>query len=287
MNNLALRLIFAAVAMPVIFFCLWWADWTRVVLMCFLGAVGAWEWSRMVSKAYPGPNMVIVAPLSTVLLTLGWVFDSGHFFGLPPVSGLIGLVALVVVSLYMVIAFIKVDIKILFPWWVTQLGGPLYLGLWGGLAVLILGSGHGLQYSYKFIVVMTAMWSCDTIAYFVGKFLTNRFVFGHHLMAPQISPKKTWEGAIGGTLFTMGWVAFWAIPAFNYTWPKGLVLGLALAIAGQAGDLLMSALKRWTNTKDASQIFVGHGGVLDRCDSFYFAVPMFVLFSGFFSGILS
>ena len=287
MSNLALRLIFAAVAIPVVFFCLWWADWTRVALMVFLGAVGAWEWSRMVSKMYLGPNIAILAPLSAAALTLGWVFTSGHFFGLPPVPGLIGFIALIVVCLYIAIAFAKVNIENLFPWFLMQLGAPMYLGLWGGLSVLILGSGHGVEHSYKFILVMTAMWGCDTFAYFVGKFLTNRFIFGRHLMAPQISPKKTWEGAIGGTLFTMGWVAFWAIPVFEYSWYKGLVLGFVLAIAGQAGDLLMSALKRWSGTKDASQIFVGHGGVLDRGDSFYLAAPMLVLLSEFFNGILS
>ncbi|HOG69143.1 MAG TPA: phosphatidate cytidylyltransferase, partial [Fibrobacteraceae bacterium] len=71
MSNLAQRLIFAAVAIPVVFFCLWWADWTRISLMVFLGAVGAWEWSRMVSKIYSGPSMQIFAPLSAAALTLG------------------------------------------------------------------------------------------------------------------------------------------------------------------------------------------------------------------------
>lgn len=285
MSNLAQRLIFAAIAIPVVFFCLWWADWTRISLMVFIGAVGAWEWSRMVSKMYQGPNMALIAPLSAALLTLGWVFTSGNFFGLPPVSGLIGLVVLVVVCLYIAIAFAKVEIEHLFPWFIMQLAAPLYLGLWGGLSILILGSGHGLEFSYKFILVMTAMWGCDTVAYFVGKFLTNRFIFGHHLMAPQISPKKTWEGSIGGTLFTVIWVAFWSIPVFNYSWCKGLVLGFILAIAGQSGDLLMSALKRWSGTKDASQIFMGHGGVLDRGDSFYLAAPILVLLSDFFNRI--
>src|SRR5574344_1998473 len=287
MSNLTVRILFAVIAIPVVFFCLWFGDVTRLLLMCFIGGAGAWEWARMVSKMYKGPDMRAVAPVTTVLLTLGWIFQSGKFFGLPAVPGLEGLVLLAVVAAYIAIAYAKVETEHLFPWWLLQIGAPAYLGLWGGLNIFLLGSGHGLEHSYKFILVMTAMWGCDTFAYFVGKFLTNRFIFGRHLMAPQISPKKTWEGAIGGTIVTMGWVAFWAIPVFQYSWYKGLVLGLVLAIAGQAGDLLMSALKRWSGTKDASQIFVGHGGVLDRGDSFYLAAPMLVLLSEFFNGILS
>ena len=285
MSNLTQRLIFAAVAIPVVFFCLWWADWTRITLMVLLGAIGAWEWSRMVSKKYNGPNMSIVAPFSAIVLTLGWAFSSGRFFNLPPVAGLLGFLVMIIVALYMFIAFAKVHIDELFPWFVMQLSAPLYLGLWGGLSLLILGSGHGLEHSFKFILVMTTMWAGDSVAYFVGKFLTNNFFIGHHLMAPQISPKKTWEGAVSGTVFSMFWVAVWSPLVFEFSWLKGLALGLILAIAGQSGDLLMSSLKRWSATKDASQVFFGHGGVLDRGDSFYLAAPTLVLLSHFYSGI--
>ena len=71
----------------------------------------------------------------------------------------------------------------------------------------------------------------------------------------------------------------------QFTWVTAIVLGFVLTVAGQAGDLLMSALKRWSGTKDSGNLFVGHGGVLDRCDSFYLAAPMLYLLLDFFKNI--
>ncbi|MDR1759411.1 MAG: phosphatidate cytidylyltransferase [Fibrobacter sp.] len=282
MSNLKVRILFSLVAIPVVFICLWWNDASRLALMCFIGSVGAWEWARMISKKYEAePSMKVLAPLTTLALTLAWIFSSGEFFGLPAVPGLVGFILLLVLALYIGVAFVKVNVDSLFPWCCLQLGAPLYLGLWGGLNVFLLGSGHGLEHSYKFILVMTAMWGCDTFAYFVGK------AVGKHKMAPQISPKKTWEGAFGGTIFTIIWMCIWAKPVFGFGLEKSILLGIVLAVAGQVGDLLISTLKRWTSTKDSSQIFPGHGGVLDRGDSFLMAAPVIVLLFEFVNGVLA
>lgn len=85
---------------------------------------------------------------------------------------------------------------------------------------------------------------------------------------------------------TMAFVAYFAPGALasfgvQITLPIGLALGFLIAMAGQAGDLLMSALKRWSGTKDSGTIFVGHGGVLDRFDSFFLAAPTLVLLMEF------
>jgi phosphatidate cytidylyltransferase len=79
-------------------------------------------------------------------------------------------------------------------------------------------------------------------------------------------------------------VAYWvkcsaALSCFNieFNWGIAIAIGVLLTVAGQAGDLLMSALKRWSGTKDSGNLFVGHGGVLDRCDSFYLAAPALYL----------
>ena len=68
-------------------------------------------------------------------------------------------------------------------------------------------------------------------------------------------------------------------------WTRAVILGVLVTVAGQAGDLLMSALKRWSGTKDSGNLFVGHGGVLDRCDSFYLAAPALYLLMDFFKNI--
>ncbi len=282
MSNLAQRLITAFIAIPVVFGLLWFNDFSRIGLMCFLGGVGAWEWASMVRKMYQGPDMRVFSFIATVALTLAWALSKGGFFGLSsPVPCVVGMACLVIFAGYISVAYSKVCIENLFPWLALHLAAPLYVGLWGGMNVLMMGNGQGLEHCYAFILVMTSMWLCDTVAYFFGKFAAGKGPFGRHLFAPSISPKKTWEGSVAGTLATVAWVAYWssqtaALSAFNVQIDivKGCVLGLLIAISGQAGDLLMSALKRWSGTKDSGNLFVGHGGVLDRCDSFYLTAPM-------------
>jgi len=147
--------------------------------------------------------------------------------------------------------------------------GPVYLGLWGGMVLTLMGEGdRTFTTSSAFIVVMSGMWFCDSFAYICGR------LFGKHKMAPQISPKKTWEGAIGGTFFTIIFVAVLGPWAFHTSLAINVLLGIAFSVAGQAGDLLESALKRWAGSKDSSQVFPGHGGVLDRLDSLFLAGPL-------------
>ena len=142
------------------------------------------------------------------------------------------------------------------------------------------------------LLVMTGVWLCDTVAYFFGKFAAGKGPFGRHLFAPSISPKKTWEGSVAGSVATIAWIAYWAkcsaaLGCFNVDvdWAKAIGLGLLVTVAGQVGDLLMSALKRWSGTKDSGNLFVGHGGVLDRCDSFFLAAPALYLLMDFFQKI--
>lgn len=285
MNNLTVRVLFALVAIPVVLLCMWGNDYSRLALMSFLCGGGAWEWARMASKMYKGPNMQVVAPVAAVLLAVATALQSGKFFDGLQMNGVVGVAVVLVIAIYVAFAYAKVEIAHLFPWWVLQIGAPLYLGLWGGLTMLLLGSGHGIEHSFLFLLVMTSMWICDSAAYFVGKFLAGKGPFGRHPMAPSLSPKKTWEGAVGGTLFTIGWFYLWTtdclIQVIDISLAKAVALGIVISVADQAGDLLMSALKRWSGTKDSSQIFPGHGGVLDRMDSFFFAGPIVVLLLDF------
>lgn len=291
MSNLLVRVLFALVAIPVALFCVWFGDYTRVFLMCFLSGVGAWEWAKMVGKMYKGPDMRYLSFASSVALMLAWTFSKGGFFGCSAVPAIVGITMIFVLGIYIAIAFAKVEIAHLFPWLVMHIAAPLYLGLWGGACILMLGAGRGFEQCYAFLLVLLSMWICDSVAYFFGKFAAGKGPFGRHAFAPSISPKKTWEGSVAGTVVTMAFVAYFAPVALanfgvTITLPIGLVLGFLIALSGQAGDLLMSALKRWSGTKDSGTIFVGHGGVLDRFDSFFLAAPMLVLLMDFLKHIV-
>jgi len=110
-------------------------------------------------------------------------------------------------------------------------------------------------------------WAGDTVAYFVGS------AFGKHLLAPKLSPKKTWEGSVGGMVGSLA-VAY----AFSY-WiriPLGhlLAMGVVGNVAGQMGDLLESAYKRSAGVKDSGGLLPGHGGILDRIDALILCIPV-------------
>jgi len=151
--------------------------------------------------------------------------------------------------------------------------GVAYIGWFAAHFVALHGfegEGPGLVTFLLVAVVFS-----DTGAYFIGKGM------GRHKLAPKVSPKKTWEGAVGGVLAAMLSVAVlyalrvalawdtlpdWSLPAY-------VVIGAVLAVIGQVGDLVESMLKRDAGVKDAGGLFPGHGGVLDRCDSILFAGP--------------
>jgi phosphatidate cytidylyltransferase len=117
------------------------------------------------------------------------------------------------------------------------------------------------------LLTLVLVWAGDTLAYFVGRSM------GRILMAPQLSPKKTWEGAAANLLASLmvGFVfAFW-LPL--ETWQVMVMAGLA-NIAGQAGDLLKSSYKRGAGVKDSGSLLPGHGGMLDRIDALILAAPV-------------
>jgi phosphatidate cytidylyltransferase len=109
----------------------------------------------------------------------------------------------------------------------------------------------------------------DVLQYICGK------AFGRHKIVPKVSPNKTWEGFLGGWILTGG--LFWFLaPVFTgLDRIEALVLALVLPVAGFAGDVTMSAVKRDLGVKDTSRLIPGHGGVLDRIDSLTFTAPLY------------
>jgi len=129
---------------------------------------------------------------------------------------------------------------------------------------------RGLAWALAVIVVI---WTGDTMSYLMGR------TFGKHKLAPNISPGKSVEGALGGLLGSMV-VGSAAMVLFGIaTWPIGLAVGAAIGGIGQVGDLCESALKRQANAKDSGTLVPGHGGILDRIDAMLFAFPAAFLFA--------
>jgi phosphatidate cytidylyltransferase len=111
----------------------------------------------------------------------------------------------------------------------------------------------------------------DTAAFYFGR------AFGRRKMSPLVSPNKTWIGAVAGFTAAVGATALWSWWRSGLVAPGWLALGTAVAVAAQCGDLAESMLKRGAGVKDSGRLLPGHGGILDRADSFLFASPVLLL----------
>ena len=129
------------------------------------------------------------------------------------------------------------------------------------------GDVFGLLNGSKLLLLLLCLWAGDTAAYFVGS------AIGKHKIAPNVSPKKSWEGAIAN-LFAAILVGWLVAPQFQIPTAIGVAVGVAVGVFGQFGDLAQSAWKRSHGLKDSGALLPGHGGVLDRFDSLLFAAPV-------------
>jgi len=139
-------------------------------------------------------------------------------------------------------------------------------------ASVLLYQVHGV---WLLVSLMALVWSADIAAYFVGR------AWGRHKLAPQVSPGKTWEGAVGGVLAAVAWTlasvqwegSFGALLAARYGLVVAALLAALLAALSIVGDLYESLLKRRAGVKDSSGLLPGHGGVLDRIDALLPVAP--------------
>lgn len=151
----------------------------------------------------------------------------------------------------------------------VTIAGILYIGWLGSYLISLRNLPDGLWWS---LLVIPGTALADAGAYFVGSRL------GKHPLAPRVSPKKTWEGYIGGivigSLGTTLMAALWGMVTPAITPLRGLILGFALSTLTILGDLGESMIKRQFNIKDSSHILPGHGGIFDRIDSWLWAAPI-------------
>ncbi|MDD5008422.1 MAG: phosphatidate cytidylyltransferase, partial [Syntrophorhabdaceae bacterium] len=141
--------------------------------------------------------------------------------------------------------------------------------LFGGIFIML-----PLFYIYKLkelrnslpLIFLFALWASDTSAYFAGK------AFGKIPLVPRISPKKTVEGLCGAILGSMIIIVV-SHTLIGITVRESLAIGCIIGLLGQLGDILESLGKRLSETKDSSSLIPGHGGILDRIDSFIFTAP--------------
>lgn len=154
---------------------------------------------------------------------------------------------------------------------ITILGeGMLYIGLPLRLLLYLIRPEDFILHKLIFILILM-IWANDTFAYLTGT------MFGKRKLMPSVSPKKSLEGFIGGLILTLvtSYILFIIYDIFDITF--FFLLALVVSIIGTFGDLVESRLKRLYNLKDSGNMLPGHGGFLDRFDSFIFVLPYFIL----------
>ncbi len=145
----------------------------------------------------------------------------------------------------------------------------------GFSSIVLLRDYHYGQYIY--LLVFLCPWMTDIFAYFTGYF------FGKHKLIPDVSPKKTVEGAIGGIVFCTlsfllyGIVIGFAVPELKPNYPAFVVVGFVMSLVAQCGDLIFSLIKRKYGIKDYGNLLPGHGGIMDRFDSVIATAPFTLL----------
>jgi phosphatidate cytidylyltransferase len=258
----------AAILVPPLLVALWLGGGWILLVVGAATALGAWEAFRLLTAAGHS-SMPALGIVLAVVIALG---DSVKV--LPGGSGL--LLAALGVVLVGVGALTRLDPREGIAAFATTVFGALYVGLLGFVARLastdafvdrnaILG-WLGAERAWILALVLV-VWAYDTAAYFAGR------RFGRRPFMQHISPSKTMEGVAGGVLaaVVVGAILF---VAFGRPVLAGAIFGLIVGAAAQAGDLAESMLKRAAGAKESSRLIPGHGGLLDRVDSFLFAAPV-------------
>lgn len=182
------------------------------------------------------------------------------------------LVALLLTSLILVTFFRQIfrrNVAAAFSNISSTILGVYYLGWLGSYLILIRQIPEKGAYYTFFLFLVT--WIYDAGAYLCG------ILFGkHRFLFPEISPRKTWEGFVGGLIiaFSAAMLAKYFLPSLEFSYLHCGFLSLLMVIGGQVGDLAESSLKRNAGVKDSGNLIPGHGGILDRIDGLLFTAPI-------------
>ncbi len=236
---------------------------------------GAWEYARLYRAVQFEPNEIV---------TIGGVFviATARFF-FPEFAALVLVVSILAAMTVHVIAYERGRDQAGLDFTVT-VAGIVYIGWLGSYLLDLRNLPDG---AWWFMFILPLVWAGDTGAYSIGA------AYGRHKMSPRLSPKKSWEGYVAGivtaiyvgVLFAYAYSSLGTKPLHGLIVPlQGAALGLVISALTPLGDLGESMFKRQGGLKDSSAVFPGHGGFLDRIDSWiwgasigYFIIRYFIL----------
>ncbi len=268
LSNNATRVLVAIIAIPVVIGASYFGGIYFFLFTLLVSTVAFYEFSVLAKNKEANVNLW-VGLLSIVLLLI----NQFRFF-----FSFLSIILFIVFVLSFIELFRNKDSAIINLG--TTLLGIFYIGLF---STALLGIREFYQddlYSrggYIIIAILTAIWVCDSAAYYGGTAL------GKHKLFKRVSPNKSWEGAIFGFIFAITTMILAKIIILNFlSWNTIIALGFIVGIFGQVGDLIESLIKRDAGVKDSSTIIPGHGGIFDRFDSLLYTAPLIFLYLNFF-----
>lgn len=253
---------------PVLVFAIWWDVWSLTAVVMLATIIGLAElftaFDAQSTKAFAYFGYAYALVIIAVTYIDVSLIDSVLIIGFM-VSFIIMLRAATFAHAHVAWALTNASV-----WYVAYLLSyivrmrAISTPLQGGLLAAYVAPGVAW-----IITTLASTWICDACAYFCGR------AFGKHPLAPQISPKKTWEGSIGGVIGAVA-TSIACMPLFGLAipWWGGILIGVIAGTIGPVGDLIESLIKRQLGIKDLGALFPGHGGMLDRIDSIMFTVPV-------------
>jgi phosphatidate cytidylyltransferase len=255
---LKLRILTALILIPLVIFGIFYAsEFYFKLITTGIILLAAWEWSRL-SAWQDLPKRFLYVSIQAVILYLSLPYLTSDW----PLT--FGLVFWLLLIAYLIWARSKPVLPVISP--------PISAGLGWLIMTLCWIALQRLQLTPVYLMFMLLIiWLADTAAYISGR------LWGQHLLAPTLSPKKTWEGFSIGLLFTFfsAMVILYFLKGIKSSLWQMWLLVLLTSLASVAGDLFESQLKRLRGLKDSGQLLPGHGGILDRIDSLLAAAPVF------------
>jgi phosphatidate cytidylyltransferase len=251
------RILSALVLLPIVIGIIWLLPPIATLLLALVVATLAFgEYAQLAERA--GARMPVLAAGAATLATCAAT-------GLPGVP-----VEVVLLTATVGLAALAVGAGRPGPDVLTGVAAALFAPLYIGLTLGALAAVRAQHGAPAVLLLLLTIIVSDTAQYYTGR------MWGRNLLAPEISPKKTVEGASGGFVCGIAATAaggFWWLPGVQL--PVLMMLGAVVVVLGIAGDLFESLLKRSAGVKDASGLIPGHGGILDRIDALLFAAPVY------------